>query len=111
MESILNALIKIIGFFFKRKPVILTIDSFCDTWISLHNISGDSFIVLKIEPYSHLSRFPIDHFVKPETYFRINSISTFVKFKTKKIRIRIKTLDGFKYTYTIKWNNKTPFLR
>lgn len=111
MESFINAVVKIIGSFLRKKPVLLNIDAFNDTWISLQNICGESFIIHSIEPSKKLMRFPIDFLVQPDSYFKIHSISCFTKNKTKKIRIKIKLLDGVKYSYSIKWENKAPHIR
>lgn len=113
MDSILNVLIKIIEFIglcIKRKPVVLTIDAFSDTKILLHSICRESFILLSLKPSKLISSFPKDYLVRPDSQFYIYSVSSFLEGNYKKLKIKIKLINGVKHSYAIKWENKTPYI-
>lgn len=111
MDSILNVLIKIVGLCFRKKPIVLTIDAFSDTKILLHSVCSESFVLISIEPSEQISKFPKDYLVKPDSQFYIYSFSSFLKGNSKKLKIKIKLLNGVNHSYTIKWDNKTPYIK
>lgn len=111
MDSILNVLIRIVGLFFRKKPIILTICAYNDSKILLHSVCNESFVIQSIEPSKKISKFPKDYIVNSKDQFYIYSASSFSKNNYKKLKIRIKLLNGAKYTYFMKWDNKTPCIK
>lgn len=104
-------LLKIIGFLFRKKPIIFHISAFNDQKILVNKICEEPIIVRSIHPSEKLSPFPIDFLVKSESPFYIYSNSSFTTTRIKKITLKIKMLDGSKRTYYIKWKNKTPYIK
>ena len=111
MESILDVLVKIISLCFRKKPIVLTIDAFSDTNILLHSVCRESFVLLTIEPSKLISKFPTDFLVRPGSQFYIYSVSEFNQDNPNKLKIKIKLLNGVKYSYAIKWKNRTPHIK
>lgn len=111
MDSTLTAILKIVGLCLRKKPIVLTIVAFSDTKILLHSICRESFVLLSIRPSKIISKFPKDYLVKPDSQFYVYSVSSFLKNKPNKLKIKIKLLNGVKYTYTITWKDKAPYIK
>lgn len=76
----------------------------------MHNHSEKIIVVKAVKPIAFVQYFQKDLFIKPNEQFYIYLSPNFHEQKRRKIKLKIKLSNGVRYSYTLYWDNMTPYI-